>query len=270
MAYISSGLVVGELGLTNPNLPRICYNNIATSGNVLALNPANPLFPVSNLTNPSTSFTWKPADNTGTKTIIVTTNGINLNYLGFARHNLTGGAQVRVLAQAVSGGATSTIIDWTTINNAQQSVLFLLNELSPFAVWLEIRNNPVIPSIAVLRCGMALTLPYGIYVGHTPINMGRSGQKIGGDSESGQYLGEVTRRRSLNTSVDLQNLNPIWYRENLDPIIGADPREPFFWAWRPEKYPQEVGYAWIKGYPRPTNQRANGMMQLNFDIGAIV
>jgi hypothetical protein len=100
--------------------------------------------------------------------------------------------------------------------------------------------------------------------------MGRVTQKIGGVSESGQYLGQITRRRSLGTSISLQNLNALWYRETLDPIIGADPREPFFWAWRPGTYPEELAYAWIKGDPQPSNQRANGMMEISFDIEAIV
>ena len=109
-----------------------------------------------------------------------------------------------------------------------------------------------------------------IYVGHTPITYGRDRTSINGVSENGQYLGEIVVRETNSTSVNLKNLTPLWYRQSLDPFFAAKPRAPAFWAWRQTTYPDEVGYAWIEGNPRPVNQRSNGMMEINWNFRGIV
>ena len=108
-----------------------------------------------------------------------------------------------------------------------------------------------------------------IYVGHTPIPYGRESRVTTGVSESGNFLGRIVLGESLETSVDLQNMTPAWYRAEMDPFIAASKEAPFFFAWRPDSYPRETGYAWMTNNPKPSNQRSNGMMQISLSMGGI-
>lgn len=262
--YISSGLVLTQAQLVNPNNPRLCYVNYLSAGNVTATSELN-TSPASNLANPSTSFTWQ-ASSTDQQDIDVQLDGLEVDYIGLARHNLEQVAEIRI--QVEVGGEYTTIFDWAFVPN-RQALLYLLNPASPDSIRISIRNNPTEPRLAVLYVGQSLVLQRRIYVGHTPITMGRNLSVVGGMSESGQYLGEVIRRESLSTSVSLNNLTASWYRENLNVFFGQRPRKPFFWAWRPEKYPDEIGYAWLSGNPQPSNAQPNGMMEVSFDMEAI-
>jgi hypothetical protein len=44
----------------------------------------------------------------------------------------------------------------------------------------------------------------------------------------------------------------------------------FFWAWRPNPYPFEVGYGWATEDPEVSNTRANGMMDFRMPLQGII
>jgi len=109
-----------------------------------------------------------------------------------------------------------------------------------------------------------------IYVGHTPMPYGRSARIQNGRSEAGHFLGRIVIQETRDTAVALQNLTPTWYRTYMDPFIRASKEVPFFFAWRPQSYPYETGYGWMTNEPRPVNQRANGMMQIDLQMSGVV
>jgi hypothetical protein len=154
----------------------------------------------------------------------------------------------------------------TPFNPLGQIILKTFEEVDNFTSLVITITGQEIVKMAVLYVGLLLELERRIYVGHTPITMGRVLSTVGGASDSGQYLGEIIRRQTFTTSVNLQNLTPAWYRTNLHPYFSLSPRVPTFWAWRPETYPEEVAYAWLTNQPRPVNQRPNGMMEVQFDL----
>lgn len=261
---ISSNLVLTEAELENPNAPRLCWRTDLSVERVSASSEEDD-YPVTNVVNPSTAFAWQ-ATGTGTEYIdleLTTT----IDYVGIARHNIRAGGEVRLRAK--TGTTLSTISDWTALSRTQQVVLWLLNEVSAPELRIEFRDNPEAPSVAVVYAGTATKLQRNIYVGHTPVTMGRQVQTIGGFSESGQYLGELIRREGRETTVTMENLTPSWYRDNLDPFLAQRPRRPAFFAWRPGNYESEVGYVWLTGSPQPENQRPNGMMSVTMDFEGI-
>lgn len=260
---ISDSLVLSQQAQLNPNNGRLCWRNIITPGNLSATSE-QALQPASNMTNPSTSFAWQAEDTDQQDIDIVITSQID--YIGIARHNLRTVAEIRI--QFLVGANYVTIFDWAQVPD-RQAILYLINEASPEEVRISIRNNPEPPRIAVLYAGLSTLMQRRIYVGHTPVTYGRRLTVVGGMSESGQYLGEVTRRESRFTNVNLQNLTPDWYREELDPFFAQRPRRPAFWAWRPDRYSAEVGYCWLAGDPTMSNQLANGFVQASFDLEAI-
>jgi hypothetical protein len=125
------------------------------------------------------------------------------------------------------------------------------------------------PRIAVVYVGLLLPLERNIYVGHTPITLGRMTTVINRQSESGAFLGRIVVGETRRSAVALQNLTPAWYRTYFDPFARAAQRLPFFFAWRPGDYPRECGFAWLGSDPKPANQRPNGMMQVDLDLSGV-
>jgi hypothetical protein len=219
--------------------------------------------PASSMTNPSTAFRWI-ASGSGTQTITINTASQEIDYIGIARHNLN---QFGLTVEIKYDG--TTVVQPTSVSD-NQAILFLQGVAAPSTVEIIISGATDAPSIAVLYIGKSIRLQRNIYVGHTPINYGRDRVAINGVSENGQYLGEIVVRETNSTQVSLQNLTPLWYRTTLDPFFALKPRVPCFWAWRPSTYEAEVGYAWVEGNPRPTNQRSNGMMEISWNFRGIV
>ena len=262
MTVISGNLVLALEAQLNQDAGRLCYKNIVNTGNISATSEVAGS-PVTNMANPSTAFVWS-ASSTATQTITINnTSAEAIDYIGFARHNLN---QPNLRVEIKFNGVR--VLAPTGITSIQAQ-LFLFNEATPSTIQIIITGASSAPSIGVLYVGRSVELERNIYVGHTPINYGRDRSVVNGVSQSGQWLGEVVLNQSLSTSVDLQNLTPEWYRNNLDPYFAQSPRKPCFWAWRPGTYPAEVGYCWVDGNPRPTNQRSNGMMQVSWNFRGI-
>jgi hypothetical protein len=124
------------------------------------------------------------------------------------------------------------------------------------------------PEIGVLYIGLVMQLERSIYVGHTPITYGRDVAEVNGMAESGDFLGRIIRQTTYNSEVTMKNLTPIWYRNVFDPFVLACRSKPFFYAWRLNGYPAEVGYCWFaKSIPVPKNTGPRGMMSVSFQIG---
>jgi hypothetical protein len=148
-------------------------------------------------------------------------------------------------------------------------VLFRFEPQVLTLVALKLQPAATIPRAAVLYAGPLTILQRGIYVGHTPITDGLVTETVNNRSISGHYLGTTVLSRHNMTAVALANLTPAWYRTYLRPFIAA--RVPFFFAWKPETYPYEIGYGWFPdGHnPKPSNQRNNGMMQVSWQMEGV-
>jgi len=265
MTFLSKNLVLSLVSVSD-EAPRLCYQSIVNQSNITAtsfLTQGSTTFPASNMANPATSFGWE-AEDTADQTITITNStATGIDYVGIARHNLgQSGLEVRVQFDGV------TVRDWASVGSIQ-ALLMLFGEASPATIAIDIRGASNPAKIAVVYVGKSLQFQRNIYVGHTPINYGRDRQKVNGVSQAGEYLGEIVLNETLQTSVSIQNLTALWYRQSLDPFYAMNPRKPVFWAWRPGTYPNEVAYAWVEGNPVPINQRPNGMMETSFNLRGI-
>ena len=258
MAVVISNNMVLTTPIQSGNAGVIGYQNILNVNNVTATSSLA-TNPITNVANPATAFTWE-ATSASTQTITINTAGQEVDYIGIARHNLN---QIGLTVSVKYNGIT--IVPATSISDVQ-ALLFLQNIAIPDTVEIIISGATVAPQIGVIYIGKSLRLERNIYVGHTPITYGRNRTSINGVSENGQYLGEIVVREMNMTQVSLQNLTPIWYRTMLDPFFKLSPRPPCFWAWRPETYPDEVGFAWIEGNPTMSNQKSNGMVSANWNF----
>lgn len=261
MTHLTTNLVL-SLAQISENSGRLCYHNIVDTNSITATSEATGK-PATNMANPSTAFGWEALDTSDQTITIINQSSEPIDYIGIARHNLSqSGVELRIRFDG------ATVRNYVPISDVQAQ-LFLFEEATPGTIQIDIRGASEPVKMSVIYVGMSLQLQRNIYVGHTPINYGRDRAVINGVSQSGEYLGQVVTNETLSTSVSLQNLTPDWYRESLDPFFASLPRPPCFWAWRPVSYPTEVGYCWVEGNPRPTNQRSNGMMQISWNFRGI-
>lgn len=251
-----------------PNNPRIGWHNVVTIDNVTASQEA-PNHPVTDLANPLTFLYWAGTSTAEQSITVQLGEATAIDYLGLARHNFgSGGISYKV--QYSSDGAAWS--DATDTESPSDDKVIIHQFTQRTASWWRLLLTPTstIPRIAVMYLGRILVVQRRIYVGHTPLPYARATTVSTGRSENGQFLGRVVRRRSYENNIDLSNLKPDWYRENMEPFLADAESNPFFFAWRPEDYSDEVGFVWPTGDVRPRNQRSNGMMQVSIGVQGII
>lgn len=269
MIVISPALVLSASPELGPNNPVIGWHNLVTISAVVA-DDADANYPATNLANASTNLRWQ-SDTTDEQylTFTVVTED-EVDYVGLANHNL-GTGQVTVSLEVWDGSEWDEVIpEFIPADDAPILMRFEPTFLTQIRVRLQPPAvDPVVPYIAVAYVGALLVLQRKVYVGHTPITFGRSADVLTGMSESGHFLGRVVLSERLGTSVSLGNLTPEWVRSDLWPFLIASKDTPFFFAWRPQEYPLEVGFAWMMNSPQPSNARSNGMMAVELQMTGI-
>lgn len=270
----STGFVVNGGGQDfNADTPIIGYENLVTTGNVSATTE-DPDYPVTNVANVSTAQRWKSGAGSPSSdeyiTVVLDT-AENVDYVGIAVHNFgTSQSIVSIEGQTEFGDPWVELVAEQMLPN-DGPVIFRFDEQSLYAVRLRIQGNvtAITPFLAVMYVGKLLLLQRRIYVGHTPITYGRQLMVANHRSISGAFLGRIVLGETNKTSVGLRNLTPDWYRTYMEPFVVAAKEIPFFFAWRPGDYPNEVGFCWFVDDPTPVNQHTNGMMQIDFSVEGV-
>jgi hypothetical protein len=266
MIYMTPAIALAS-SPSNANAPWIGYHSVVLGTNVSATSEAAG-FTATNLGNTSTAEKWRGGD-TSTQSVVVAEGNVEeCDYFGLAKHNL-GSTGATIKLQSSPDGSVWTDVTEDVMPATDYAIMYRF-EAATHNFWrLLIVPGSAAPQIAVFYLGRLLVAQRSIYVNHTPLTLGRNQAVTTGRSDNGQFLGRVLRREFLKTSVQLNNLTPDWYRTYFDPFAEASSVAPFFWAWRPEDYPEEVGYAWIQGAITPSNARANGMMQVGFEMEGV-
>jgi hypothetical protein len=272
MIVISSSVVLSPDDDTNGNNPVIGWEQLVTASNVSATTEAA-TWPARNLADPSTYDRWEglvgsPAVDEYLQCIVDRIDPVD--YVGLARHNFgTAQIPVSIEAKATSGDPFTEIMAPQMFGN-DAPIIFRFAPVSYYALRVRLQPGLQAPRCAVLYVGKLLIMPRRIYVGHTPINYGRATRVYNGRSERGHFMGRRILQESVETGATFQNILPSFYREHLEPFVQNAQQYPFFWAWRPQSYPNEVGYCFLTSDAKPVNQRANGMMQLQLDMAGVV
>jgi hypothetical protein len=275
---IAQNLVLGDIvsggGVINANNPLIGYQQLATTGNISATTEAAG-FPASFLVNPSTNLRWEGviASPAADEYITLDLNTEELvDYIGIARHNFFS-AQIPVSIETLDEGSPES---WTEIISSvippnDGPLLFRFAPQGITSIRIRMQPGNAAPTAAVVYAGKLLVLQRRLYVGHTPINMGRNTKVSNQRSESGNFLGRIILSETTSTQFTLKNLTPVWYRAYIEPFLAGRGREDaFFFAWRPSDYPYEIGYCWLTSDATPQNDLTNGMMSISFDVAGIV
>jgi len=269
MILISTDFILTQ-SQKDANLPLIGYKNILTGAN-LSSTTANASYPLSNILNPSTFQVWKGTDADFSETFTIDNSGLELiDYVAFAIHNF-GSTGRTIEITATLGGSPVTLIEESLIASDKPLLLrFEKAAYSEIEVVIGVAADLVtVPQAAVLHVGELLAVPRRIYVGHTPLPYARQSNVSVGLSTSGNFLGRLVVGQRLRTSVQFDKIDPAWYRANFDPFVQHSIEAPFFFAWRPLDYPDEVGYCWTPADIVPSNELSNGMMSVSMELEGV-
>lgn len=271
MILFSNNYVLNEGAGINANSPVLLWNNVYSASNLVASAGEVAGFPASNLANNATDLFWQ-SPSTASQTIIIDVSGKGeIDCVAFARHNFaTAGIAVSLAINTGAGYGADIVSPSIPADDGPLMLKFTPTTCTFIKITLALGSAA--PMAAVLYVGRTLALQRRIYVGHTPINMGRAVTSAVGVSEGGDFLGIVVTGEIRQSNISMKNLTPAWYRQYLDPFIAVSRKTPFFFAWRPGTYPNEVGFCWVPAgsNPMPVNQRnGGGMMQIDIPINGL-
>lgn len=245
---------------------RIGYKNFVPDSTVTA-SSQEAAFPADSVQRESTYDRWQPTSATGVLIVDQGASGVQgASYAGIAAH--TFGTQGATIELAHSDdNFTYSVVE--TLEPADNSAIMIIFPRIEARFWrLRIVSAAAAPQIGVLYLGEILEMQRPIYGGHSPITLSRQTERRPTKSEKGQWLGVSVVRYGLSTSYNWRNLTAAWYRANFDPFVESARSKPFFIAWRPSSYPQEVAYCWLPPSQdiKPSNMGTRDLMEVSMPV----
>jgi hypothetical protein len=259
----------GEIGLT-PDHPIIGWHNIVTPTNISAPYTLTG-FPATNMANPATHLMWKsPTTAPEFQPVSITTGTVEpLDYIAFARHNL-GSAAAMVVVGYFDASIAFHPLTPETILADDGPVLFRFPAQSLPNISILIFHPTIAPQISVVYAGKLLVLPRKIYQGLAPINYARVAKVTNGRSEAGQFLGRIVMQEFVKNTIPLSLIDPLYFRNHIADFLVFSKANPFFFAWRPQTYPQEIGYCHMTNDPLPLNEAPHGLVAMQMEMTGVI
>jgi hypothetical protein len=192
----------------------------------------------------------------------------SVNYVGIAGHDIaTQGASIKAETSPDGSAWEDLAVEHLPANNAP--IMFLDDERSAKHLRLTVQGLGNAPRIASIYFGLTLDLPRPIYGGVSPLNLSRVTELRTAVSRGGQFLGRSIQSMGVAGSVALRHLLAGWYRSDFDPFVESIRLHPFFYAWRPASFPNEVVYIWTTEDVAPSNMGIRDFMQVNLAVQGI-
>jgi len=248
MSVISGNIALFSAVAGKVAAPRIGWHSILPVSTLTASSEAEGN-PVSLCANYFTYDAWK-ATGGGTQFIEVDAPIIQrVNYLGLAAHNLfncgaiykfqwfDGAAWVDLTSEKLAASNAPIFIEFDNILAKRFRLLILDSNVAPY--------------VGVFYIGRVLKFERGVYVGHAPATYNRMDNILNSISEGGEFLGRSLISEGGKTDISLDWLSPSYVRGAWNDFALHARTKPFFFAWRPDLYPDEVIYGWSTSDPVP-------------------
>lgn len=266
---ISPNMVLGRSPGDLPPFPlthaMIGYKTICTLDNVIASSETAGN-PATDAVNVFTNEYWRPNALPASWTCDAG-SGVDVDYFGIAGHTLgTFGCTVG-FEYSADGLAWTSLFSFIPENNNPIMVIF---EVVTARHWrVVVSGGTGIPRLAVIYIGEMLQMQRPIYGGHRPISLNRETIYDNLMSDAGQFQARSVKRKGQSTEYAWQNLTALWYRQFFDPFVKVARTRPFFIAWRPVTFPNEVGYVWTASDPKPSNMGTLDLMQVSLEVAGV-
>lgn len=207
--------------------------------------------PADAVLRPDTAERWEPTAADASLTINLGATR-TVSYVGIAAHTLG------------SVGTSVTVLGETISPSGDEPILLLTTEQSVSSITLDLTGDPA--QVGVVYVGEILEMMRPVYGGHSPGPLSRDTTMKRSLSRGGQFLGQQIRRKGYSTGFSFNNLDPDWYRDSFDPFVEHARRYPYFVAWRPTRYPEEVMYGWTQDDIQPSNSGTRDLVDVSFDV----
>jgi hypothetical protein len=209
---------------------------------------------------PNTFERWRPAGGSQAATFSSSTAQY-CDYIAIGAHNLgTKGATVLIEVSSSTVAAFATIGTITPSDDKPIYIAFESRVVQRVRVTL---TNGTGRELGVIYAGSQLVMTRTIFGGHSPITLSAKTEYRNSVSETGQWLGRSIARQGTETEYSFTLVDDLWYRENFQPFVESAKTNPFFIAWRPDLYPDEVAYVWTTDDIKPQN-RGGSTRLMNF------
>ena len=240
---------------------RIGWATIATEGNITASSAASE-FPATAPVNPLTWDRWLPETLPATWQVDAGA-AMTVDYLGIAAHTLADGLLNVIVQRSDDGIAWTDVVAHQPDDNGP--ILFLF---APVATryWRLLIDGGSPQQVGVIQLGQVLEMLRPIYAGLSPLALSRATTIQPQRSEQGQFLGRSVIRGGLRGELSWRHLAADWYRTAFDPFVASALVRPFFLAWRPATFPEDVGYVWTQADVVPSNMGIRDLMQVSLSV----
>lgn len=257
--------------------PVLGWQNVATSA-ILHTDTQEEDNPRTNLLNYSTNLIWRSLiAGEGEEehiTIDLADYLEEVDYIAVARHNF-GTAGIVCSVEYIPDTAESPQ-DWTELVEEQLladdgPVIFRFTPAvyASLRLRLQVSSLQIPPEAAVFYVGKLVVFEQGVQGDYTPLPFGRVANVVNGRSERGDFLGRIVVGAHTESQANFANLTPAWVRTHLEPFLEVSAETPFFFAWSPDAYPYEVGFAWLENDPQPAFN-IDGYTSIQFNMTGIV
>ena len=232
-------LSLNPIPTSNPSGALIGYNNLLIASTTADAEKA---------LVPNTWERWRPA--LGAVTVkFQMAAAAEVDYIAIAAHALSGETFILQTAPTV-GGAVTDVDSFSPSDNGAIIAVFEARTIQEviFTGTLIAANE-----IGVIFAGLLMRMPSAIYGGHSPESLTQKTKYHSSMSESGQFLGRSITRQGTEGSFSWEHLDDAWYRSTFQPFVLAARTKPFFIAWRPDYYSDEVAFVHTTGDIKPSN-----------------
>lgn len=208
---------------------------------------------------------WSPDALPGTWTLTPSSNQ-TIDYCCIGAHNMgTSGSTLTIEYESAPAVWTPLVNAVTIADDSPVFAIFRPVTGSAFRITV---NGATAPRIGVVRFGTAMQMPQPLYGGHTPLRLARQTTMRSTKSTTGEFIGRTRIRNARSTDIGWTHLRADWVRDNWLPFEIAMEEDPFFLAWRPVTFPDDVGYCFIDSgaAPAPSNQGIKDFMDVSMTV----
>jgi hypothetical protein len=120
--------------------------------------------------------------------------------------------------------------------------------------------------IGVVHAGSILSMERHVTGDHQPLNLSRQTELTTTISRGGHFLDDTIRRMGFKAPIAFQSLTPSWWRASFDPFVKAARQYPYFIAWNPNDWPEDVAYGWHEDDIAPRYMNGIPLLQTSWTV----
>jgi hypothetical protein len=232
--------------MTNPVL---AIDNMYETASVVAVSSEVAGFEKENAYDGLLSDYWQPNSGTSHTLDVDMGSAVSVDLFGFYSsdfYTLTGATCELYYSD---NNSTWTLATGGTITPTTASPKLKLSTSASHRYWrLQFDTTGAEqPKIQHAYIGVQTEIERGLTIGFRPVALGSENKAVNSESVSGSFLGRSTKKTSIASMLDFDNVSQTWMRTNWPTILAALESKPFMLLPQPDDYTDEAAFCWTDG-----------------------